>query len=234
MRSALFAPLAVLIALGPLTGCGSSSDKELLLTDAAQAFATEVCARAYLCCTTDEMGSLQVDKWTDQASCVTYWTNLFNTLMVQPAQTAIAAQRGQYRPVEAARCLDSFTQRGCAGAPQNDFAALAVVCDAMYDGLQAVGQPCRSFQECASGLLCIGATGTTEGTCQAYLALDAACTPNSSPPCAAELYCDGAACKPRKAATVACAATSECQVGLECDATEQVCKSVPLDTCDGQ
>ncbi len=227
------AGLALLSMAVALSHCGGDSKKTLLLTDAAAAFSRDICTRAYACCTTEEMDQIRGTYWTDEASCVTYFTGIIEGMMIDKAEAAIAAGRGQYDAEVAGACEATFAARGCTGSPQNDFAALVEDCTGMYRGLQAADAPCLSDAECVPGTTCIGESGTTEGTCQAYLALGAACTPNSQPPCASGLYCDGAACATRKAAGAACAASTECAAGLECDANNQ-CATVVLTTCDGQ
>ncbi|HOX45343.1 MAG TPA: hypothetical protein PK668_17235 [Myxococcota bacterium] len=210
-----------------LVACGEESKKTLLLTDAAAAFAADICNRSYECCTTAEMDDLRGTYWTDLASCITYFTDIFNSTMVDPTEAAIAAGRGEYDAEVAGSCEATFAARGCAGSPQNDITALAEDCEGMYRGLQAAAAPCASTFECVAGTKCVAST------CQAYLALNDACTPNSDPNCAAGLYCDGANCVARKALNADCAASAECEAGLECDANLK-CVAKVIDTCDGQ
>jgi hypothetical protein len=226
LRKLTIAVAGVALALA-LAHCGGDSKKTLLLTDAAAAFSADICNRAYDCCTTAEMDDLRGTHWTDLASCITYFSDFFNSTMVDPAEAAIAASRGTYDPEVAGECEATFEARGCAGSPQNDLTALAEDCDGMYRGLQAAAAACSSNFECVAGTKCVAST------CQAYLALNDACAPNSDPNCTTGLYCNGTNCVERKAVDADCAASTECAAGLECNA-DLKCAAKVIDTCNGQ
>ncbi|MBN2494234.1 MAG: hypothetical protein JXR96_06565 [Deltaproteobacteria bacterium] len=202
--------------------CGGS-DKELLITDFAHDFSAAFCAKLYTCCTDAELEDIQGDNFTDEASCTTVFTTFVGTYIVTPMQSAITAERGEYDAKKAAKCLDEYTGRGCTGST-GDFSSLLDTCEDFYVGLQATDAECASSLECVEGHMC------HEDVCKQFLSSGAECTPDGLA-CDVGLYCDGANCTARKAATESCTSTTECQAGLIC--LQDECTQ-PDPVCDGR
>jgi hypothetical protein len=152
--------------------------------------------------------------------------------------SAITKGRVTFDPTAAAACVASFQQIIAAGVcwgnidtnqpspPEYGSSA----CTGVVTGLQAAGMPCAIDLECASGLTCVGWTGSTDGTCKtpgdagqpceqaadAGSALDLDYGFGSHPSCAAGAYCVTPTCQPEVGTGAACTEDAECMTGMTC------------------
>ena len=152
--------------------------------------------------------------------------------------SAIAKGRVSFDPAAAQACVASFQQKIAAGVCWGNIdtnqaeppAYGSSACSGVVTGLEAAGMPCALDLECASGLTCVGWTGTTDGTCMtpgtagkpceqaadAGSALDLDYGFGSHPPCAAGAYCVTPTCVPQGAPGAACTEDSACMAGMTC------------------
>jgi len=103
-------------------------------------------------------------------------------------------------------------------------------CQSPVVGQQAVGDPCFQDYECASGLTCVGYTGTTtDGRCETPPALGQPCGPaahgavtygypfGAHPSCQGSAFCQlGSICTAPVGADAGCDFTEACLPGFEC------------------
>ncbi len=152
--------------------------------------------------------------------------------------SAIAKGRVTFDPAAAAACVTSFQQTIAGGVCWGNIDTNqpggaeygSSACTGVVTGLQAAGKPCAIDLECASGLTCVGWTGSTDGTCampgvagqpceqaaDAGSALDLDYGFGSHPPCAAGAYCVTPTCKAQGASGAACTEDSACVAGMTC------------------
>ena len=215
--------MAVALAI-PLvfSACDGGDSGELPLTDLADASAIVWCAKAYDCCTDEELENFT---FTNLMECRIQVGAGIDLYMVKPMQDAIASGRGEYNPENANACMKAARALGCTGTndPQDFFAN----CQSPWTAKQTDGQPCASWVECVAGTYCSQDTDH----CVTPAAENQACTPDQDPHCEAQLYCDGTTCLMRKAENDTCAADGECALGTSC--TMGTCTAVEP-SCTGR
>jgi len=152
--------------------------------------------------------------------------------------SAIANGRVTFDPTAAQACVTSFQQTIAAGvcwgnidtnqAGPPEYGSSA--CTGVVTGLQAAGKPCAVDLECASGLTCVGWTGSTDGACSTPGAAGKPCEQasdagsalyldygfGSHPPCAAGAYCVTPTCQAQGGAGAACTQDAACPTGMTC------------------
>jgi hypothetical protein len=215
-------PLILLPLVFAYCGNGDGNGDELLLTDLSTAVSEAWCAKAYECCTDDELANFT---FTTEEECKTEVAATLTQYWVTPMQNAVTADRGEYDAGKAHKCLEAFEGLGCVGTnnPQDFFDN----CSTPWIPKQTADQDCASQFECVEGIYC----SATTDKCVTPAAVNDTCTPDQDPYCEMELYCDGTNCVTRKAATDACTDDGECELGLEC--TQGTCSAIEP-TCTGR
>lgn len=215
-------PILLLPLFFMYCGNGDGDGEELLLTDLSATIGEAWCAKAYQCCTDDELQNFtfanEDECKTDVAATVTqYW--------VTPMQAAITAGRGEYDAVKAGKCLKAFNALGCVGTnnPQDFFDH----CSSPWTAKQTADQDCASQFECVQGTYC----SQTTSKCVTPAAENETCTPDQDPYCEIELYCDGNNCVTRKSAGETCTDDGECELGTDC--AQGTCTAIEP-TCTGR
>jgi hypothetical protein len=110
--------------------------------------------------------------------------------------SAIANGRVTFDSTAAQTCVTSFQQIIAAGVCWGNISTNqpgpaeygSSACTGVFTGLQAAGKPCAIDLECASGLTCVGWTGTTDGTCTTPGAAGKPC--EQAPDAGSALYLD--------------------------------------------
>ena len=216
-------PAALSLAL-VAAACGSSDgDSDVLpLGNLASKVSEAFCAKAYECCNSEELEDFQGELFANEAGCRLYYSGGIETYMVTPMRNAIADGRGEYYPDKARDCLDAYNAMGCVGSndPQDFFEN----CETPYVGLQSTGEECNTKFECEYGHYC----STNTKTCELYVDENGACGGNVEPFCKADLYCDGisATCLPKRPVDSDCTYDYECDYGLTCSDTDDICIEV--------
>lgn len=200
--------LSLAMAAVACGGDGNGDGDGLTLDKLDQEVARVYCAKLFECCTDEE---LEAYTFEDEAGCRTSMESMLTELMVTPIRNAVDADRGQYDPAKAQKCLEAFEALGCVGT--NDPDAFFENCADPYVATQEIGDPCASQYECKLDAYCVAESGN----CEALLAEGATCTTDGEPPCQAELYCDGTSCVPRIAEGETCTESRECTLGLKCE-----------------
>jgi hypothetical protein len=152
--------------------------------------------------------------------------------------SAIAKGRVAFDTTAAAACVTSFQQTIAAGVCWGNISTNqpgppeygSSACTGVVTGLQAAGMPCAIDLECASGLTCVGWTGSTDGACTTPGTAGKPCEQaadagsalyidygfGSHPSCAAGAYCVTPTCKAQVASGAACTEDDECMTGMTC------------------
>ena len=116
------------------------------------------------------------------------------------------------RSAAGAACSTVFGNDCAAGLFCNAGTCVARLTAAL--GSLAAGAPCDDALQCQAGLFCSGLTQATRGTCQPWLAPDAACDAQGG--CAANARCRNGHCGALSSAGEPCAQRSDCKLGLWC------------------
>jgi hypothetical protein len=153
----------------------------------------------------------------DEASCLAY----FRVIPDVSVAAAITAHKVTYDGERAKQCVDAIAKQSC-DVTAHDSRTLAVVCEAMYTGAVAGGEPCAINTECASGTCTLPTdcpeSGCCAGTCrpaQAPGKAGTACARTRD--CAADLVCaTDRTCHALAKAGEPCGSDRECGDGLGC------------------
>jgi len=194
-------------------GCGGGSSGGSVSIDQLPAkYASAYCMKAVECCTMAELGGLNGglgSPITDEASCESYYSGLFQAFFVNSIKASESAGRASYDGDAAGACIDAAASMSCA-----DFAAALAGtgtfagCTNPITPLVDNGGACTQDYECTSDY-CMGATQSADGACAAKPGSGQTCDFT----CADGLYCDftSGSCVAQKADGMTCSTDDECQ-----------------------
>lgn len=191
------------------------------------AFIERYCGKILECCSVSEAERL-FGGVTDVASCVSFWSARTEATRLQ-VRAAVTAGRMRFDALAAEACLGEVSTLRCPGF--NRWFGPAS-CEAAYAGQVADGEPCTTFDECASTRgSCVAAEGA-QRRCVPSAAVGEPCGPDVAQ-CAAVGRCVGSGGFPPEApvcnAELDLGAT--CVVGSQCASqtcgTSNTCEPTP-------
>ncbi|HUH02177.1 MAG TPA: hypothetical protein VML75_09280 [Kofleriaceae bacterium] len=207
-------------ACAMMMACGDGGGGSVPINQLGSEIGGSLCAQLFACCDSQEiMEELGFFNVTTEAECVNFYSSFVGGFLIPQIQASVDSGRLVYHGDRMADCLDVLSSMSCTefATSYNQDTPWGGCADP-FEGLVANGSACANDNECMSDY-CEGDSTdqnnvTTEGTCQPFPTVGAACPDYD---CAAGAYCEfgqnGGTCVATSGEGADCGGNDECSSG---------------------